>query len=66
MPNGHETDKPPPNPAPNPTPTPKPGSGGKAPAGGGEKPPQIRMVVAAGVGGLIGGFLGSLLCHCLR
>ena len=50
MPNGHDPAKP----------TPDPG-GKKKPDGGTDKPPQFKLAVAAGVGGLIGGVVGAMI-----
>lgn len=65
MPNGHNPDKP--------TPPPGSGSGTGTDTGTGgikpedtHKPPQLRLLVAAGVGGLVGGAVGALIGSCLH
>jgi len=58
MPNGHDPAKP--------TPDPGAGAGKIKPDGGTDKPPQFKLAVAAGVGGLIGGVVGAMIDSRLR
>jgi hypothetical protein len=78
MPNGHNPDKP--TPAPGSGSGTGTGTGTGTGSGNGtgtgtggvkpqdtHKPPQLRLLVAAGIGGLVGGAAGALIgCCCLH
>jgi hypothetical protein len=71
MPNGHDPNKPSPTPgtgsgAGTGTGTGAGGNGTVKPAGGSDKPPQTKLLIAAGIGGLVGGAVGALIGSCLH